>query len=268
MLSHAPDCSEMELLLQADLDGELDAATSAVLTQHIMQCKHCANLQKQLSQLQRLLRDETLREQPSAAFRDSMRQRLLSKSSSSSLAAFEPRKKLSAAWKNTGLVTAGAALAAAVILTLLPIEQSSAPFDPLRANALMQENVVTEHVRSLQADHLLDVASTDHHTVKPWFNGKLDFVPPVTDFADAGFALVGGRLDYLAGRNVAALVYRHGQHPINLFVWPSDHNAKAAASCSQLSGYYVCSWQKDTMNFWAVSDAGSDELQKFVALWN
>lgn len=265
MRTQEPDCGEMELLLQADLDGELDTAATAKLTQHIMHCEHCANLQKNLLHLHRILRNNAPREKPSAAFSSALRQRIASNSldsdASASLSAFPPRKNLSQTWKNTGLIGAGAALAASLLLTLTPVGHAPDTMNPLL------DSVVAEHVRSLQADHLLDVVSTDRHTVKPWFNGKLDFVPPVIDFADSGFALVGGRLDYLGGRNVAALVYRHGQHPINLFVWPSDQTTDLTTNCAQRSGYQVCSWQKDSMSFWAISDASKDEMQKFVALW-
>lgn len=260
MRSVEPGCAEMELLLQADLDGELDTATTAILTKHMMSCEHCAKLQKQLQQLRQALRNNALYEKPGATFSNALRQQMGSELSGT-LRVFEPRKKLSQGWKNTGLVAAGAALAASLLLAVMPIGYS-----PVMTNPLL-DNVVAEHVRSLQADHLFDVASTDQHTVKPWFNGKLDFVPPVIDFSDQGFSLVGGRLDYLAGRNVAALVYRHGQHPINLFTWPSEQVSSATAGCKRMSGYHVCSWNKDAMNFWVVSDIGEDEMKQFVALW-
>src|SRR5581483_424721 len=129
------------------------------------------------------------------------------------------------------------------------------------ANAVA-EDVVSDHVRSLLADHLFDVRSTDQHTVKPWFLGKLNYAPPVTDLAADGFPLVGGRLDYVSGRNVAALVYQRQKHTINLFVWPSDDGSSVAPP-SSIRGFQVEHWIRDGMTFWAVSDLNAAELHEF-----
>jgi anti-sigma factor RsiW len=125
--------------------------------------------------------------------------------------------------------------------------------------------VVASHVRSLMASHLMDVASTDQHTVKPWFNGKVDFSPPVSDFAGQGYPLVGGRLDYLEHRTVAALVYRRNAHPINLFVWP-DRGADAKETVASEQGYHVVQWRRSGMRFAAVSDVNTEELKVFADL--
>jgi len=127
------------------------------------------------------------------------------------------------------------------------------------------QDVVDGHVRSLQVDHLTDVASSDRHTVKPWFNGKLDSSPPARDFASAGFPLIGGRLDYLDGHPVAALVYRHRLHPINLFVWPGSGGVTLSTSMTR-QGYNVRHWGASGMSYWLVSDVDMSELKTLEEL--
>jgi anti-sigma factor RsiW len=161
-------------------------------------------------------------------------------------------------WLNTGGAFAfGIALALGVALGL--------GLNAGSPTGSLTNDIVASHVRSLMASHLMDVASTDQHTVKPWFNGKVDFSPPVTDFTDQGYPLVGGRLDYLEHRTVAALVYRRHAHPINLFVWP-DNGADEKESTASEQGYHVVQWRKDDMRFAAVSDVNIEELKVFAGL--
>jgi anti-sigma factor RsiW len=142
---------------------------------------------------------------------------------------------------------------------------SGGMFDRSRGNALAQD-VISSHVRSLLATHLLDVPSTDQHTVKPWFDGKLKFSPPVYDFTERGFRLIGGRLDYINGREVAALVYQRNKHVINLFISPSESGSNTAAESFTKDGYNVSHWDRDGFEFWAVSDVNAEDLRAFADL--
>jgi anti-sigma factor RsiW len=154
------------------------------------------------------------------------------------------------------------ALAASFALVAVVSWNAALLQPPLDDDALVGREVVAAHVRSLMVPgHLNDVASSDQHTVKPWFNGKLDYAPPVRDFADAGFALAGGRLDYIAGRPVAALTYHHRLHTVNVFVWPANGAADAAPRRSTRDGYSIVQWVRGGMRYWAVSDIPADVLE-------
>jgi anti-sigma factor RsiW len=145
-------------------------------------------------------------------------------------------------------------------LNIRPTRNAIPETDPL------PQNIVSDHIRSLIGTHLLDVPSTDQHTVKPWFNGKLDFSPEVKDFASQGFPLIGGRLEYLMDRPVAALVYQRRQHIINVFTWPATSTAKTERSFAR-NGYVALHWNHGSMTFWAVSDISSVELSQFENLY-
>jgi anti-sigma factor (TIGR02949 family) len=136
------------------------------------------------------------------------------------------------------------------------------------ATTAAAQAVVGDHVRALMGAHLFDVRSTDQHTVKPWFLGKLDFSPPVLDLAPLGFPLVGGRVDSVGGRAVAALVYQRRQHTINVFVWPASDSSEAPTDSRSIRGFQVRHWTRDSMAFWAVSDLNDIELDQFVAALN
>jgi anti-sigma factor RsiW len=160
-------------------------------------------------------------------------------------------------WATMGAVFASGALFAWTLSLLLATQGQV---------VRLSDDVVADHVRSLMVAHLTDVPSSDQHTVKPWFSGKLDYTPPVHDLAHAGFPLVGGRLDYLDGRSVAALVYRRRLHTINLFVWPCDDTTASGVRRLARRGYNIVNWCDGGMQFWAVSDLNAGEMETFGEL--
>ena len=175
------------------------------------------------------------------------------RAAASSAAPAAPRRSLRRWLEATFVFGSGAAVAWLVLASVMLTDPADRIGDEIAAS----------HVRSLMAAHLTDVTSTDRHTVKPWFAGKLDFSPPVHDLVAQGYPLAGARLDVVGGRPVAALVYREQQHLVNLFVWPVA--AKAAAAAAQTrQGYNLVGWAQRGMQFWAVSDANADELRRFT----
>lgn len=156
------------------------------------------------------------------------------------------------------------ALAASFVLAIVLSSGTTWYVTGSNSQERLAEDVVASHVRSMLAEHLTDVASSDQHTVKPWFGGKLDLSPPVVELAASGFPLVGGRLDYLNERPVAALVYRHKQHVINLFVWTRKSGVPEPSPPNELQGYNLRHWQDGDMTFWAVSDVNGADLDAFV----
>src|SRR4051794_94884 len=174
-----------------------------------------------------------------------------------SLAAERPRARFPAAnWRPM-------AMAASLLLAIGLSSGTTWYLAAERQQDALAQQLVASHVRSMLADHLTDVASSDQHTVKPWFGGKLDLSPPVVDLTTQGFPLVGGRLDYLERRPVAALVYRRNQHVINLFVWPQRAGVLPVGGPTELQGYNIRHWQEGDLTFWAVSDVNADDLVTF-----
>jgi len=237
-------CEEMQLLIQADLDGELDAAATAVLSAHVRDCPGCAALQADLVALSAQLRGAVVHEPAPARLRQALEAIL----EEPKVVPFRRRRFVPFA-----TFGAGAAIAAALMLTVV-----GPGVDP-------SAELVAGHVRALQPGHLIDVASSDQHTVKPWFDGRIDYAPPVNDFKQQGFPLEGGRLDYVGGRAVAALVYRRNKHPIDLYVWPGA--GESAPAVSVRDGYTVVGWSRGGMVFRAVSDLNAAELSEFAELW-
>jgi anti-sigma factor RsiW len=243
------NCQETQNWIDGYVDGELDLARSLEVEHHLRECTACARAVQDRQRLSAAIRAGSLYHAAPAG----LRRRVLS--------SVRKAGKEAPAARVMPWLLRYAALAA--VLVMAWGAWRALPASPAE-EALTQE-VVAGHIRSLMAGHLMDVASTDQHTVKPWFNGKLDFAPPVEDLADQGFPLVGGRLDYLDNRPVAALVYRRRQHCINLFLWPSTQDSERATPAA-VRGYHLIRWTQSGMHFWAVSDLNSRELQTFVQL--
>jgi len=245
-------CDETRRLLDAWIDNELDLRGALEVEEHLGHCADCAAQERSLRELQGFARANLTRHEMPAGLDARLRAAVRVEAGGAAPPKARPRRAMR--WAAPLLAASVAAVVAVGVLRPSP-ERGLA------------ESVINAHVRSLLASHLTDVASSDQHTVKPWFQGKLDYSVPVTDFAAEGFPLAGGRLDYVEETSAAALVYRRGQHVINLFIWPQK-SQRAPSSVERLSvrGYNAYRWSKDGMSYWAVSDLNDAELQKFVEL--
>jgi anti-sigma factor RsiW len=240
--------------LGAYLDGELDLTSALALERHLSTCADCARALAAQRALSAAIGAADLRYRPAPELRDRLRQSLRR-------AAPRPAAERFSGPRRRTLTSLAALLAVAVASWSLGRFGSGGGIGPA-----IPEEVVASHVRSLLAGHPADVVSTDRHTVKPWFAGKLDYAPEVVDLAGQGFPLEGGRLDYLDGRPVAALVYRAGRHPINLFTWPAQDRSMGSTTRPEAGsrrGFHLVHWTQDGMTYWAVSDLAADQLEAF-----
>lgn len=255
-------CAEWDALLNSYLDGELDAVHVMEVERHLSSCPACAAHLRRLEDAHALLSSGAARWPVPEGLHASVVAALAAEEAGTSPAAgWSPAALWHRVWGNAGrtvtrqrfarwsLVPSLAVLAVALFIAVLPP----------RGGAL-EDELVAGHVRSLLADHLTDVASSNQHTVKPWFGGRIDFSPPVVDLSARGFPLVGGRLDYVGGRVVAALVYRRNGHVINVFVWPG---ASGAHTVKGRDGYTLMGWSEAGLSYWAVSDLNPVELKEF-----
>ena len=237
-------------LLHAYVDGELDLANARQTERHLESCPDCRGAEKAIHELRSALASKTTAYRAPAHLRRNVRAALRREAKST-------RQPLSP-WL---MFATGAAFAALIL--------GFALFQTTRTarNDAIVDQVVANHVRSLLAAQLVDVVSSNQHTVKPWFDGKIDFAPEVHDLSADGFPLVGGRLDYLDGKTVAALVYQRNKHPINLFVMPAAISQTTSLTVTTRRGYNILAWTNNGMKYWAVSDLNQAELREFAKLF-
>jgi anti-sigma factor RsiW len=241
-------------LIEAYLDEELDPGLTAAVEEHLSTCRACSDTYSQFREQKAGIRSTAPYYTAPARLEQSIRGALRQ-------AAAREAKPVESPFPWRWLaIAATILLAVSVSWNLRPSARRSPE------NDLIAQNILSDHIRSLIGTHLLDVPSSDQHTVKPWFNGKLDFSPEVKDFAPQGFPLLGGRLDYLTDRTVAVLVYGRRQHVINVFTWPSGSAPEPGGRFSR-NGYNAIHWTHGAMTFWGVSDIGAPELEQFRNLY-
>jgi anti-sigma factor RsiW len=240
-------CNRAGTVLHGYFDNELDALDASEFERHLERCSDCVSALEALECLRSSMNLTQLYEKAPAPFR---RKLLASLAPGRSVAAFPSRT-----------VWSWLAAAAAILVTVYLGVQLVASQHAGDYGTEVAAEIVDAHLRSLQPGHLVDVVSTDQHTVKPWFDGKLDFSPPVHDFADQGFPLQGGRIDVVHGRTVAAVVYARRKHFVNVFIWPTNEKDSAPSSGSR-QGYQWTQWRKGGMEFCAVSDAAPSALEQ------
>jgi len=251
------NCTDSRSRLQAYLDQELDLPGVLGIDEHLASCEACKTIFVQQSALQSGIREHAVYYTAPGALKERIRG-VISRS-----AAETPANGVKSRWQQPRFqrFQLGAAVAAAALVSWIAAIQYNTPPEA----EFLAEQVIASHARSMLTTRLADVSTSDEHTVKPWLSSKLDFSPPVTDLTGAGFPLVGGRLDYLDNRPVAALVYGHSQHVINLFVWP-DRGSGRSLPMQSLSkhGYNVLHWINGGMAFWAISDLNATEMKTFA----
>ena len=253
-------CDLTQRFIPGYMDGELDLVRTIEMETHLKDCPACAHKLEDQQGVRAVLRQSSLAYVAPAVLRD----RIQSSLRASAKTDMEVRES-GIQWRTMHVFRWAGAVAVLVLFSLSGW-QLTAPLREPSTDQRIAAEVFASHVRSLEADHLMDVISTDQHTVKPWFDAKLDFSPPVEDLASDGFALIGGRLDYLDGREVAALIYQRRNHFINVFVWPTPTGSDSTQSIESRQGYNIVRWSSGGFQCWAVSDIATSDLAGFARL--
>jgi anti-sigma factor RsiW len=254
-------CDDNARLLHGYLDGELDLVTSLEIEEHLKSCADCSQELRSQQTLSKAFRASSLYERAPESLEASIRASLSTEAkklaSNQKVVTISPVRRAVVNWL---------AVAAAIVFAVLLTWRVLPSFRERTESNLIAQEVIASHIRSLQPNHLTDVESNDQHNVKPWFNGKLDFSPPVRDLSAEGFPLLGGRLDYAARRDVAALVYQRRKHVINVFVWPDAPGSVEPPREKSVQGYNMIFAAHNGMYFCAVSDLSTTELRQFSQL--
>jgi anti-sigma factor RsiW len=248
-------CDDSRIYLPVFWDDELDVAETLGVQKHLTGCPACRQAQDQHLALRLALRDPYLYAHPSVDFSKRLEAAVRQ-------ASREEARLPRSSWFESWRLESFRWLPAVAVLVVVTTISALFVMNSLRSShqELVARAVLAGHIRSLQADHLVDVPSSDRHTVKPWFQGKLDFSPPVPDLSELGWTLIGGRLDYVDGRPVAVLVYQRRMHNINVFLWPNHGSADNAISQEDAQGYQILHWNGAEMTYWVVSDLNNAEL--------
>jgi len=252
-------CNPTRDLMDAYLDGELDLVRSLEIEQHLKECTACSRSYEHRRSLITAVKTAPLTYHAPAGLEQEIKKVLHREADA------DPSAKSRAAERSWNWNAWFYGLAPAAVLGLALLVAVPRLYGPSTDDRLGQE-VVAAHVRSLMADHLTDIRNSNHHVVKPWFNGRLDFSPPVRDFSDHGFPLTGGRLEYLSGHSAAAIVYYRAAHPINLFIWPSRSGETGKEKVFTRQGYHLIRWSEGGMTYWVISDLNEHDLKDFVEL--
>jgi anti-sigma factor RsiW len=264
------NCEQCKNLMDGYLDRELDPITNQEIEQHLRECRNCDQAYKAHGSLMRAVGDGAPYYRAPAKLREriqsSLREEIAKEPVRNVVEDFPPLFSARPRWTRTvsfGTPWSRLALAAAIIFAAIITFNLMPRLQRPGSDQFLATQLIASHARSLMANHLTDVASSDQHMVKPWLDAKLDFAPPVVDLSSEGFPLIGGRLDYLDNRAVAALVYERRKHFINLFVWPAASDAAKAPKTITRQGYQLLYWADSDFNYWAVSDVNPNDLQTF-----
>jgi anti-sigma factor RsiW len=253
------NCEELRTLLHGYVDEELDLVRSLEIEHHLEGCSACALACKELQALRKALKDASLYQRAPVGLPERVRSALRPRGNVSARPTPRVPAWIASPWITNGLA---ASLAFLALLVWGLVYLHSLP----SAEEFLASEVVASHVRSLMVNHLLDVPSSDQHTVKPWFTGQLNFAPEVKNLADKGYDLIGGRLDYLDNHKTAVLVYKHRKHMINVFIWPAPNAADQALRKLSRQGYHLLHWTRAGLTYWVISDMNETDLQEFSGL--
>ena len=253
------NCQESARLLPGFFDSELDLVHTLEVEDHLRTCAACTAVIEGDRVLRATISRSNLRYSAPPAVVRNVRAAIEN--------SFPPEKSARKQWTwNWGLATAAALILCAVLTWKLSPGAISTPNNSASIAASVADEAIADHIRALMPGHLSDVVSTDQHTVKPWFDGKLDFAPPVENFAEQGFPLIGGRLDNLADHPAAALVYQHRKHFISVSLLPATGEPDSVESQTTARGYNVISWTRGAMNYWLVSDLNPAEMEELAKM--